>query len=143
MAEALAVVASGMSVVSLAIQVAENLEKLKRFWELIEAAPEEVRLAFEEVEILSLVLEDIDRGVQQQLLLSPAIKVAVMKSLRLCRSCGDALGALAKEMENSIMFGRRRGGLKVALKQEKMNIFKRKLENAKATFLLAHHCYSQ
>jgi hypothetical protein len=143
MAEMLAVVASGMGVVSLAFQVADSIQRLKDFCALMKDVPEEIRLAIEEVELLSLILEDIDRDVQQELLVSPAIKFAVMKSLRLCRAGENALRSLAKDMEDSIARSKKRGAFKAAMKKDKMELFRKKLENAKSTFLLAHHCYSQ
>jgi hypothetical protein len=143
MAEMLAVVSSGMGVVSLAFQVADSIQKLKDFCALMKDVPEEIRLAIEEVEILSLILEDIDRNVQQESLISPIIKFAVMKSLRLCRTSGNALGSLAKDMENGIVRSKKRGAFKAAMKKDKMELFRKKLETAKSTFLLAHHCYSQ
>jgi len=143
MAEMLAVVSSGMGVVSLAFQVADSIQRLKDFCALMGDVPEEIRLAIEEVEILSLILEDIDRDIQQELLVSPIIMFAVKKSLRLCRAGGNALGSLAKDMENGIVRSKKRGAFKAAMKKDKMEIFRKKLEAAKSTFLLAHHCYGQ
>ena len=143
MAEILAVAASGMSVVSLAIQITESIQKLKDFSDNIKNAPVEIRLALDEVEILSLVLEDIDQSIQQELFLSPLIQTAVMKSLRLCRVTGEALTSLVKEMEANMDVGKKRGALKFAMKKEKLDHFRQMLENAKLTILLANQCYNQ
>jgi hypothetical protein len=143
MAEVLAVIASGMSVVSLAIQVAENISKLKGFYDLMQNAPEDVQLALDEVEVLSLILEDIDRSLQQELFLSPSLKIAVMKSLRLCQVSGEALRSLAKDMESSVMTGKRRGAFKFAMKKDKVDLFKKKVDSAKSAMLLANQCYNQ
>lgn len=143
MAEILAVVASGMSVVSLAIQFADSIQKLKGFCDIMKSATDEIRLALDELEILSLILEDINQSVQQELFLSPRIKIAVMKSLRLCRVSSEALMSLVKEMENSSSVGRKRSVLKFALQKDKMDMFKLKLESTKSTMLLANQCYHQ
>lgn len=144
MAELLATVASGMSVVSLAIQVAESIKKLKDFYDLMKDAPGEIRRIIEEVETLSLILEDVDRDMQQQLFLDPRTKATMMRSYRLCRSSSsEALGALVAELEEHFIWGKKRGSFKVAMKQDKIEAIQRKLESAKATMLLANQCYDR
>lgn len=143
MAEVLGVVASGMSVVSLAIQVAESINKLKAFYSLVQSAPTEILLLLDELETLSLILEDIDSSTRDGLFLNPRVKVAVMRSYRLCRSSGEALARLAAELELGVNARKRRGGLKAAMKKEKIDELRKRLENTKVTMMLASQCYSQ
>lgn len=141
MAEVFGVVASGMGVVSLAFQVADSVKKLKDFYGLMKDAPEDIHLALDEVEVLSIVLEDIDRDIQQQLFPSPAIKAAAMKSLRMCTVASEALKTLVQELEKNIVASKKRGAFKAALKKDKVDRFRERLESAKSTMLVANHCY--
>jgi hypothetical protein len=142
MADPLSAIASGMSVVSLAIQVAENIKKLKDFCDLMKAAPEEIRLAIDEVETLSLIMEDIDRDMQGELL-DPRTKAIVLRSYRLCRNSSEALHSLVTELEQHLVSGSKRGCFKIAMKQEKIENFRKKLEGAKTTMSLANQCYDR
>jgi hypothetical protein len=142
MAEILGVIASGMSVVSLGIQVAESIQKLRGFYALIREAPTEILLLLDELETLSLILEDIDQSIQGNVFLDPRIKAAVMKSYRLCSNIGEALRSLVKELEDGIGKGKKRSGFKMALKKDKIEEIKKRLESSKATMLLAHQCYN-
>jgi hypothetical protein len=62
MAETLGVVSSGMAVVSLAIQLAENIKKLKDFCQAVREAPDNLLRVIDELETLSSVLEGVDRS---------------------------------------------------------------------------------
>jgi hypothetical protein len=143
MAELLGVVSNGMAVVSIAIQVAESIEKLKSFYSLIQSAPEDILFAIEELETLSMVFEEVDRSMQQQLFLDPRVKVTVLRSLRLCRSSGDGLKSLVNGLHAEVMKRKRRGSFKVALKAEKIKDFVKKLENTKGMMILANQIYYQ
>ncbi|KAH7317327.1 hypothetical protein BKA65DRAFT_557532 [Rhexocercosporidium sp. MPI-PUGE-AT-0058] len=143
MAELLGVVSSGMAVVSLAIQAAESIEKLKSFYSLIQSAPEDILFAIDELETLSMVFEEVDRSMQQQLFLDPRVKVTVLRSFRLCRSSGDGLKSLVDGLHAEVMKRKRRGSFKVALKAEKIKDFVKKLENTKGMMILANQMYYQ
>jgi hypothetical protein len=143
MGEVFTAVASGFAVVSLAIQVAENIKRLKSFCGLIKDATEEVLLAVDELETLSLVLEDIDQSMQEQLFLDPRVKAVVLRSYRLCRSSGEALASLVSELEEDIVKGKKRASLKAAWKKEKIDVFRRRIESAKSAMFLANQIYYQ
>lgn len=142
MAELLSVFASGMSVVSLAIQVAESIQKLKAFHSLIRNAPIEIAFLLDEIEGLSLLLEDIDGSIQRNVVLDQRTKLAVMKSYRLCLGTGDILKSLARDLAEGIEKGRKRGGFKAALNKGKIEDIQKRLESSKATLLLANQCYN-
>jgi len=109
----------------------------------MKAAPDEIRLVIDEVETLSLILEDVDRDMEQQLFLDPRTKATVMRSYRLCRNSSQALRALVAELEDHLAKGNKKGSFKVAIKQDKIESFQKKLESAKATMLLANQCYDR
>lgn len=123
MAEILGTVTSGFAVVSLAIQVAETIHKLKTFHSLMQSAPADILFAIEELETLSMVLEDVDRSMQEQLFLDPRVKGAVMKSWRLCKVTVDGLVSLVGSLEEGLGKGKRKmsGSLRVAMKKGEMD----------------------
>lgn len=143
MAEMLGAVASGMSVVSLAFQVADSIKKLKDFCDLVKDAPEEIRFALEEIEAMTLVLGDIDESVQVQNSLPPSTKSAVARSICLCRTCAATLQSLVAELQNGLARQKRRTSFKVALTRERLLNIKARIECSKSTLLLANQYYYQ
>jgi hypothetical protein len=143
MAELLGAVASGVGVVSFAFQVTESIQKLKAFYSLVRSAPAEILFLLDELETLSLILEDIDRSCQNELFLDPYTKGVVMRSYRLCQSSGQGLGCLVKELEQGINIGKKSGGIKLALKKDMIDDLRQRLESAKSTMLLANQVYNR
>ncbi|KAL2063621.1 hypothetical protein VTL71DRAFT_5426 [Oculimacula yallundae] len=143
MAEVLGTVASGFAVVSLAIQIAETIQKLRKFHSLMQSAPTDILFAIEELETLSMVLEDVDRSMQEQVFLDPKVKLIVVRSWRLCKSATDGLGELVRILEKGIGMGKTRGKFKIAMKKGEMDDFRARIESAKATMLLANTIYYQ
>lgn len=120
MAETLGAVASGFAVVSLAIQVAETINKLRNFYSLMQSAPADILFAIEDLETLSLILEDVDRSVQQQVFLDPKAKLGVMRSWRLCKTATQGLVALVERLENNLGGAKGKGKMRaigVAMKK--------------------------
>ncbi|KAH7319434.1 hypothetical protein BKA65DRAFT_102195 [Rhexocercosporidium sp. MPI-PUGE-AT-0058] len=145
MAEVLGTVASGFAIVSLAIQIAETIHKLKAFHSLMQSAPSDILLAIEELETLSMVLEDVDRSMQDQLFLDPRVKSAVMRSWRLCKGAVDGLVGLVGRLEEGLGKGKGkiRAGFRVAMKKGEIDDFRKRIESAKTTMQLANQIYYQ
>ena len=89
-----------------------------------------------------MVLEDVNRSMQDQIFLDPRVKLVVMKGYRLCRTSGEALSSLVAILQVGLEKGRR-GRVKVALKKDRLEEMGRKLEAAKATLMLANQIYYQ
>jgi hypothetical protein len=51
--------AGAIGIVSLAIQIGENIIKLKALWEAVKEAPGEILYLIQEIETLSFILSDI------------------------------------------------------------------------------------
>ncbi|KAI9743630.1 MAG: hypothetical protein M1818_002946 [Claussenomyces sp. TS43310] len=141
MAEVFGIVGGGVGVASLAIQITDSIRKLKGFCSLVKDTPEEVRLAIEEVEILSEVLTDIERGAQDGSARLPSIRSAVTRSIQLCRVSNDGLRTLAQDLSANSGDGKRWPTIKAALNRDKLERFRGRLESAKTTLLLANQYY--
>ena len=90
----------------LAIQVAESIEKLKVFYGMIQSTLADIFLLINEIEALNPILEDIEISFQNELFLNPRTKGVVMRSYTLCLSSARTLEALAKDLEQGMMFGK-------------------------------------
>ena len=64
MAEAIGVVASGISIVQLAGQVAASIDKLKGYWKQVKQAPSDIEHLMCDIDSLSLIVAHIqnDQG---------------------------------------------------------------------------------
>ena len=62
--DGLSAAASGIAVVSVAIQLAESFKKLSDFWKSIKEAPEDIRAISTDLDLLSSVLAEIARETQ-------------------------------------------------------------------------------
>ena len=110
MAEIVGVVASGISIGTLAAQVANSLIKLKSLWNELRDAPDDIKDLINEVEILNTILLDLeDNGG------SPVIGFEQQESrvdcLRYCQAASNKMRLLvedlASEMEKSKGSGRK------------------------------------
>jgi hypothetical protein len=59
MAELVGAISGAITIGALTANVAMSVAKLKSYWDQLEDAPEDVRRLIEEIEILSLILDDI------------------------------------------------------------------------------------
>lgn len=64
MAEAFGIAAGAIGVVSLSIQLAESLQKVKTFYASVKNAPPQVAELIEEFEIMQDILSDLEVGSQ-------------------------------------------------------------------------------
>ncbi|CZT51960.1 uncharacterized protein RSE6_13187 [Rhynchosporium secalis] len=130
MAEILGTIASGFAVISLAIQIAGTIQKLKNFHSLMQSAPTDILFAIEELETLSMVLEDVDRSMQEQ-------------SWRMCQVATDGMVELVNKLEEHIGKGKMRAKFKFAKRKGQIDEFRTRIECAKTTMLLANQVYYQ
>jgi hypothetical protein len=141
MAEAFGLVSAGFSVASLAIQIASSLKTLKDFLDVVKETPTEVRLALNELEVLSLVLQNIEQSVNGQTATLPAIRPAVIQAIELCKISDDALKSVAQEVNEMVFAGKRWSSFKGALKRDKLTRLRMQLESTKTLLALANQCY--
>ena len=141
MAEVAGVVASGISIGTLAAQITSSLIKLQSYWDQVRDAPEEVRDLLEELRDLSNVIADIEAD-QQQNPMSGAILNSTSTCLRHCKEGADRLkelvDSLQVKLEASSKFKRKWGLAKVVLKKDQIDKYKASLERAIRLLSLSH-----
>ena len=89
----------------------------------MQSAPADILFAIEDLETLSLILEDVDKSVQEQVLLNPRAKLGVLRSWMLCKTATQGLVALVEKLEGNLggARGKMRAKVGVAMKKGEMD----------------------
>lgn len=127
----------GFSVVSLALQLADQVIKPHDFWQAVSEAPDDINSIFRDLNILSTILTDIAFR-EQRYGPSESSTIAPMER---CAHGVKNLQKIADEFETCFRSDRKTvrkwTSVKVALKQEKPRLFRESLEETKSTLMLA------
>jgi hypothetical protein len=138
--EALAAASSVLAVVSLAIQLADNVQRLIDFWDSIKEAPTEVAEIRSQLRILGTLL----RGIELDIRYYPSDDEGTLghDCLLVCKGSIAKLEKLSKEWDQELS----RNGirwkwscLKKALRENELARYWVELERAKST-LIMHQC---
>ena len=146
MAEVVGVVASGISIGTLAAQIASSVIKIKSYWDLIQDAPEDIRDLIEEIEDLSHTLNDIEND-QRQNPMSNLIMDTTTSS-RCLHHCKQGVAKLKEltddlsaDIDSSSRVKRKWASTKVTLKKDRLERCWNKLERAIRLLSLSHQIY--
>lgn len=133
--EGLSAAASGIAVVSVAVQLAESFKKLCDFWKSIKEAPENIRAISVDLELLSSVLTQV--ALETQHVEPDATLIAALNS---CCVKVKTLTIILNQIEPGFASTRFRvrkwTALKAALKHGELLRFQEALERLKGTLLL-------
>ena len=136
MAEGLSTAASGVAVLSLAVQLVESVKKLCDFWNSIKEAPEDIQAISTDLELLSSALKGI--AYETQHVEPDAALVAILNG---CSVKVKILTALLNEIEPGFTSTssrvRKWTAFKAVLKHVQLVKFQAALERLKSTLLLA------
>lgn len=128
--------ASVFAAASLAIQLAESLNKFCTFWKSIKEAPEDVRAIAEHLELLSSILTGIAREAQR---VEPDASLTAV--LNHCNVHVKRLASLLADLEPGLSSKSTPAGkwasFKAVLKSEKVKKIEDILEKLKSTLILA------
>jgi len=139
MAELLGVVASGIGIASLVIQVFDSITKIKSFCNAMKEVPEEIQYLIEEIEALGLVLDDISSMHSKDECDSRSFD----KCISLCRRGADILDTAVKEMSSQIEKQKRIGAFKAVMKRGQVEKLRERLRSAQFLLMLSHQAYSE
>ena len=146
MAEVLGVVASGISVGSLAIQIIGSVQQMLDLWSTIKGAPEKLRYLLEELKIVGKILSELDRDSNEQMLTTQNASV-MADAVQYCREAmagvDQALQDLTVGMTSIKGRTRHWAAIKAAMKGKALEESIARLERAKSSLNLARHCYDQ
>ena len=130
--------ASGIAVVSLAIQLGDSVKKLCEFWASVKEAPDDVRAITADLQLLSSVLAGI-ASEEQHVELDPTLIAA----LKACHDNVAKLVRIANDMEPGFASKKPRiriwTAFRAVIKGESIQKSQRILEGLKSTLTLALH----
>ena len=130
--------ASGIAVVSLAIQLGDGIKKLCDFWDSVKEAPDDVRAITADLKLLSSVLAEI-ASEEQHFEPDPTLETA----LKACCDNVTKLVRIANDMEPGFASKKPRiriwTAFRAAIKGESIQKSQKVLEGLKSTLTLALH----
>jgi heme exporter protein D len=137
--------ASGIAVVSLAIQLVDSVREIRRFLRDISEAPKDLRRLIDLLEQLELILENIGALVerQQQHSAEPAIDMSasIVRAMRTCESklkfLEDVVAAAKKTSSSNGKVKRTFGSFKLACKKKDIEELESQLHDAISLLNLA------
>ena len=142
MAEILGVVASGISVGSLAIQLVESLQKIHRFWKRVDGAPKDIGDTIEELQILGRILDGLIN--QPQSIHRNVPSTSLQVCLQHCCKVLDDLKPIVEKLHTDLLGSKHRkqwASIKSALRKEDLRSLTQRLERSKSTLGLAIDSY--
>jgi len=134
----LGIVASGMGIASLAIQIGDCIVRLKGFCDAVKDAPEEIKHLIEEIDTLSLVLSGFETNEQPEL--NPGHE-ATAKCFQLCKKAIGILDGVVKDAEAEIKKRKRIGSVKAVLKRDVIEKLRARLMTAQSMLMLSSNTY--
>ncbi|KAL4947722.1 hypothetical protein BDW69DRAFT_107821 [Aspergillus filifer] len=134
MAEALGVVASAISLLTLLEHIIGSIEKLNGLRVFVRTIPHELEDLMEEIGLVQCVLKTLSPDMFHFL------DIALVE--RRLRTFENDLGVIIREVEkHRIIASRRIGAMKLALKKEELKTMRRNLDNVKSTLQLLQFAY--
>jgi hypothetical protein len=127
-------------VISLSIQLAESLHKVKSFYESVKNAPPQVAELIEEIEIMQDILGDLETGSQGASLASTP---TMRRCMKIAQGATNRFAVFATELQTRIKKSRYRGGIKFALSRDDIKQMLDQLERTKSSLNLAYSLYQQ
>jgi len=147
MAEIVGLVASGISITTLAVQIANSLAKLKSYWTDIIEAPEEITLLIEELDGLYDLLADIDKHQHRNPVSSTVLNgTSISRCQENCRRAATQLKELTDDLSADInaqhRLKKRWASAKVVFMKDKIKKYKSRLKSAIRLLSLSYQCYT-
>jgi len=146
MAEIVGVVASGISIGTLAAQVASSIIKLKSLWNEVRDAPEDIKDLIDEIELLNNILLGLDE-VDPSLTVGLEQRQSREECLRHCRAASRKISLLVEdlhaEIEKSKGLRRKIVSAKLILRKDQVKKYKSRLKGAVRLLSLSEQCYAR
>lgn len=140
MAEMFGIAAGAIGVVSLSIQLAESLQKVKSFYAAAKNAPTQIEELIEEIEIMQDILSDLESGSQSANMASSA---SMRRCMKVAQLATKNFVAYSGQLQTRIKKSKFRGGVKFALSRDDSKEMLDQLERTKSSLNLAYSLYQQ
>jgi hypothetical protein len=129
-----------MGAVSLGVQLAESVQKVKRFYDAVKDAPERLADIIDETESLSDILTEMEGD---QTSYNTNVGPKMQRCVATCRKAVDSFTSYADGLESRMKRHRRRGSVKFAIKSESIEAVISRLESSKSNLVLAYMMYRE
>jgi len=129
--------AAAISVLSLAIQLVDTVQKVKEFWKSIKDAPADVSDIVNELDCILSILQELGEQDGER---GPPGNVLVVKALQACGIYVRRLAACVRDLNPGLASGkgvRTWTSLKVVLRRERIQSSQEALERVKSNLILA------
>jgi hypothetical protein len=146
MAEIVGVVASGISIGTLAAQVASSIIKLKSLWNELRDAPDDIKDLIDEAEILNNILLDLNDD-DPSLVIGLEHQQSRVECLRYCQAASKKISLLVEDLHAEIEMskGLRRKiiSAKLILRKDQVKKYKSRLKGTVRLLSLSEQCYTR
>ena len=129
-----------VGVVSLGVQLAESVQKVKRFYNTVKDAPERLAGIIDEIESLSDILTEMEGDRASH---TAELGPKVQRCVATCRHAVDKFSTYANSLESRMKRHCRRGSVKFAIKSESIEGVISQLESSKSNLVLAYMLYRE
>lgn len=140
MAEAFGIAAGAIGVVSITIQLANSLQKVKDFCATVRNAPSQVAELIEEIEMLQNILSDLKDGCL-------SVNIGSLANMRRCLEVAQRatkrLVSLSDGLQIKLKKSKFRGGARFALSRDEMKHMLHQLERMKSSLILAYSIHRE
>lgn len=129
-----------VGVVSLGVQLAESVQKVKRFYDAMKEAPERLADIIDEIESLSDILTELEGSSSTY---ATDLGPKMQRCVATCRKAVNKFSTYADSLENRLKRHGRRGSVKFASKSEDIEGVISRLESSKSNLVLAYMLYRE
>ncbi|GAB7324195.1 hypothetical protein MBLNU13_g07558t2 [Cladosporium sp. NU13] len=138
MAEAFGVAAGAFGVVSLSIQLAESVQKVKGFYANVRNAPPKLADLADEIGEMSDLIKELE---QQHRPVGFVATPLMQRCIESSRKAVEYFAIFSSELEARVTTRRLRGGIRFALSQDEISRILSRMERAKTMLVLAYMQY--
>jgi hypothetical protein len=129
-----------VGVVSLSIQLAESIEKARRFYTAVKDAPERLAEIIDEIEMFSDILADMESDRSSRHADSGP---TLQRCVDICRKAIDRFSKCADALESRMKRQKHRGSIRFAMKAQNIECEISRLERLKSDLALAYMLYRE
>jgi hypothetical protein len=129
-----------VGVVSFGVQLAESLQKVKRFYDTVKDAPERLADIIDEIGSLSDILTELEQDPTSS---GVDTGPAMQRCVAACRKAVDRFATCANSLESRMKRSKGLGSVKFAMKNESIESVVASLESSKSNLVLAYMLYRE
>lgn len=138
MAEVFGVVSGAVGTAGVAVQFAESIRKIYLFCKDVRDAPDQLRRAADELQLLSHILDSMAIQLQRDSLAYDS-HASLPVILHSCRQGQEEMSALLNDLQKNV--SRRRGAVRAVLKSTEIKKHLTKIERAKSALQIAQNIF--